>query len=34
MAGSRYNLALLVVSTIIMAGVVWADFFSDVLAMM
>ena len=34
MAGSGINLALLIVATIIMAGVVWADFFSAALAMM
>jgi hypothetical protein len=34
MAGSRINLVLLAAATIIMAGVVWADFFSGVLAMM
>lgn len=34
MAGSRINLVLLVVATTLMAGVVWADFFSGALAMM
>ncbi|MFQ5912790.1 MAG: hypothetical protein ACE5JS_06385 [Nitrospinota bacterium] len=34
MAGSRINLVFLIVATIIMAGVVWADFFSGALAMM
>jgi hypothetical protein len=34
MAGSKINLTLLIVATIIMAGVVGADFFSDALAMM
>ncbi len=33
MVGAKTNLVLLVIATIVMAGVVWADFFSGALAM-